>query len=277
MAIITSAANQRLKQLRQALRAAHVDPQGSLPIEGAKLIQEAINSRLLIEEIFVAQSRRQEPMVERLLAQVKSPSTEVVEVADRAFPSISDVESPQGLLALARLPKFELNELLKDDPLLLVGFELQDPGNLGTLLRSAEAFGGRAVLLTRKSVSPLNAKVVRASAGSIFRIPCLSRLDIPLLMGALTQHGFRLLATTPRASVDFRKATYSGKVALLVGNEARGLDSEILHRVHTRIRIPMDGRVESLNASIATSIILCEAARQRALSSGDCRLLTELA
>jgi TrmH family RNA methyltransferase len=131
--------------------------------------------------------------------------------------------------------------------------------------------------LTRKSVSPLNAKVVRASAGSIFRIPCLSRLDIPLLMGALTQHGFRLLATTPRASVDFRKATYSGKVALLVGNEARGLDSEILHRVHTRIRIPMDGRVESLNASIATSIILCEAARQRALSSGDCRLLTELA
>jgi RNA methyltransferase, TrmH family len=269
--IITSAGNQRLKQLRQTLRAAQADPRGSLPIEGIKLIQEAINGRLRIEEIFVAQSQRQEPEVERLLAQTKSLGTEIVEVADRVFPSISETESPQGLLALARLPQFDLDELLDDDPLLLVGFELQDPGNLGTLLRSAEAFGGRAVLLTRKSVSPLNAKVVRASAGSIFRIPCLIRLEIHQLMDALTQRGFTLLATTPRGTVDFREAVYGGKVALLVGNEARGLDGDVLCRVHTQIRIPMNGSVESLNASIATSIILCEAARQRAVSSSDRR------
>jgi RNA methyltransferase, TrmH family len=267
--IITSAANSRLKALREAFREGQGDPEGRVPIEGVKLLQEAIKSRLRIEEIFVAQSRRHEPMIKDLLAQIEASEPDVVEVSDRAFSSVSTTESPQGLLALAKLPQVKLKMVLEGSPLLLLAFELQDPGNLGTLLRSADAFGVEGVLLSRNSVSPLNPKVIRASAGSLFRIPCLGGFELHELLAVLSQHGFELLAMTPRATTDFRNVAYRGKVALLVGNESRGLNDEIFNRALTRIQIPMRDSVESLNAAISVSIVLCEAARQRALPIAD--------
>jgi RNA methyltransferase, TrmH family len=266
---ITSAANPRLKRLRAALRGGERDTQSPVAIEGVKLIQEAIQSQVQIEEIFMAESQRRDPEAGSLIGQIRHLNTEVIEVADRVFASISSTESPQGLLALARLPRFELNALLEGTPLLLVALELQDPGNLGTLLRSAEAFGARAVLLTRKSASPSNPKVVRASAGSIFRMPCLTGFESQALMDELVHRGFLLVATTPRAPVDFRRASYRGKAALLIGNEARGLNDRVLRCVHTQVRIPMAGLVESLNAAIAVSIVLCEAARQREMTNSE--------
>lgn len=259
--IITSAANPRLTQLRETLRQGEGDPLGRVPIEGPKLLDEAIRSSLQVEEIFVAQSRQQESAVQELLARAQGATVTVV--ADRLLSSLGGTETPQGLVALAKLPQFSLEAAMQGDPLLLVAFELQDPGNLGTLLRSAEAFGASAVLLSRGSVNPRNPKVIRASAGSIFRVPCLDGFDISGLLDIFTQSHMRLLAAVPKAGTDFRKVSYAGSLALLVGNEARGLDEEILRRVGTRLRIPMKQSVESLNAAIATSIILCEAARQR--------------
>lgn len=262
--IITSAANPRLKQVREALSSGQGDAQGRVPIEGIKLMQEALRSRLRIEELFVARSRLGETSIERLLRQIRGQKTKVFEVGDRAFLSISDTASPQGILGLAKLPQADFDDLIKGSPMLLIAFELQDPGNLGTLIRSAEAFGVTAVLLTSKSVSPLNPKVIRSSAGSIFRVPCFSRLEISQVADTLLRHGFRLLAASPTASSDFREVSYKGKAALLIGNEARGLEPAVMRCVTAQIRIPMSGTVESLNAAVATSILLCEAARQRA-------------
>jgi TrmH family RNA methyltransferase len=134
---------------------------------------------------------------------------------------------------------------------------------LGTLLRSAEAFGAEGVLLTQNSVKPWNEKAVRASAGSIFRVPCLAGFEGTELLQDLEQNGIRFVAATPKATIDFREADYRCRFALILGNEGKGLSEEVLSRVQARIHIPMTATIESLNVSVAASIILCEAAQQR--------------
>ena len=260
--LITSASNPRLKQLRAALRDGSPDAQSRVRIEGSKLVREAIQSHLQVEEVFVSESCRRDPFIQALLRQIPG-KPEIVEVSDRLFPTLVSTENPQGLLALARLPSIQLGKLLRSASMLLVGCELQDPGNLGTLLRSAEAFGVEGVLLTQTSVNPWNEKVVRASAGSIFRVPCLGGFESTALLRNLDRNGFRFAAATPQAALDFREAYYRGRIALIVGNEGKGLSEEVLTRVQVQIRIPMEAAVESLNVSVAASIILCEAARQR--------------
>ena len=260
--LITSASNPRLKQLRAARRDSSPDAQSRVRIEGSKLVREAIQSHLQVEEVFVSESCRRDPGIQALLRQIPG-KPEIVEVSDRLFPTLVSTETPQGLLALARLPSFQLEKLLRSASLLLVGCELQDPGNLGTLLRSAEAFGVEGVLLTQTSVNPWNEKVVRASAGSIFRVPCLGGFESTELLRNLGRIGFRFVAATPKATIDFRKAGYQGRLALILGNEGTGLSEKVLTQVQTKIHIPMTAAIESLNVSVAASIILCEAARQR--------------
>src|SRR5262245_9618536 len=259
---ITSASNPRLKQLRAAVRNGGIDVQGRVRIEGSKLVTEAIRSRLHVEEVYVSESCRRERSMQALLRRL--PGTpEIVELPDRLFVTIVSTENPQGLLALARLPSIPLEELLRTASMLLIGCELQDPGNVGTLLRSAEAFGVEGVLLTQTSVSPWNEKLIRASAGSVFRLPCLGGFESPQLLRNLQGNGFRFVAATPKATLDFREVDYRGRVALIVGNEGRGLREKVLSHVQTKIRIPMKEGIESLNVSVAASIVLCEAARQR--------------
>jgi TrmH family RNA methyltransferase len=260
--LISSASNPRLKQLRAASRDGGSDAQGRIRIEGPKLVREAIQSHLLVDEVYVSESCRRDPDIQNLLRQI--PGTpEIVEISDRLFPSIVSTEHPQGLLALARIPSIQLDTLLRSSSMLLVGCELQDPGNLGTLLRSAEAFGVEGVLLTRTSVNPFNEKVVRASAGSIFRLPCVGGFEDTALLLNLERNSFRFVAATPKAAIDFRKVDYRDRTALIVGNEGKGLSEEVLRHVQTRIHIPMTTGIESLNVAVAASIILCEAARQR--------------
>jgi RNA methyltransferase, TrmH family len=260
--LISSGSNPRLKQLRAAVRDGGSDAQGRVRIEGPKLIREAIRSRLLVDEVYVSDRSRRDPDIQDLLRQIPG-KPEIVEISDRLFPTIVSTEHPQGLLALARIPPIQLDKLLQRSSMLLVGCELQDPGNLGTLLRSAEAFGIEGVLLTQTSVNPFNEKVVRASAGSIFRLPCLGGLESTELIRFLGRNGFRFVAATPKGAIDFREADYRSRLALILGNEGKGLSEEVLSQVQTRIHIPMTAGIESLNVAVAASIILCEAARQR--------------
>lgn len=263
--LISSASNPRLKQLRARFRGGKPDPQGGIPIEGPKLLREAIQSHFPVEEVFVSESCLRDPNTQALLAQIPG-KPQVIEVIDRLFPTIAGTENPQGLVAIARVPFIQLEKLLRRASMLLVGCELQDPGNLGTLLRSAEAFGVDGLLLTQTSVNPWNEKVIRSSAGSIFRVPCVGGFESIELLHNLEGNGFRFVAATPKAAIDFREADFQGRIALILGNEGNGLRDEILNRVQTRIHIPMTDGVESLNVAVAASIILCEAARQRTAS-----------
>ncbi len=264
---ITSRQNALVKDLRKAFSRGEPTPDGSLAIEGVRVIEEAIRSGLRFQAIMFSQSGRGHAA--RLLPQI-SAHTEALLLPDDVFASAVSTESPQGVAALVKLRPAKLDDLLQkvDEDLLLAGIAgLQDPGNLGTIIRSAEAFGARGVLLGEKTVSHFNPKVARASAGSLFREP-LVPVNLAESIQALKQHGVQVFATSSHKGVPLPQADFSGPCMIVIGNEGAGVPPEILAAADDLITIPHSPRVESLNAGIAASIVLYEAARQKT-RSGD--------
>lgn len=270
--IITSRQNSRVKQLRAAFsangRGAGGAQSGLVAIEGEHLLLEALRSGLELTTVFAQAGK------ERLLRKLPlGASPEVLLLSEDVFRSAVATETPQGVAALLHTPNFGREDLLRSagetssapTPLILVAAGLQDPGNLGTLIRSAEAFGATGVLALQGTVSHWNQKALRSSAGSTFRLPVvLGTMDD---LRWLQSMGVRLLAATmdgtPIEHADLRTA-----VAVLIGNEGAGLPPELLALAHERVAIPCPGPVESLNAAVAGSLLLYEAARQRKDSSG---------
>jgi TrmH family RNA methyltransferase len=203
-----------------------------------------------------------EARAQRLLSQLGA-KVELVQVDDEIFRSAVDTATPQGVAALVQSPKFTLDDCVRGEmPLVVVTAGIQDPGNLGTLFRSAEAFGASGVLLGEQTVSRFNSKVVRGSAGSIFRLPCLA-VKLAEAIKKLRECGVRLVGTSSHKGKPLDKVDLSGSVALVIGNEGAGLPRDILAQLDEVITIPHSSKVESLNAGVAASVILYEAARQR--------------
>jgi RNA methyltransferase, TrmH family len=251
--------NQRLKELRLAFRRAALTAQGECAIEGVKLIEEALRSGQYLESVFFSESAR--PLAEKLLPQINA-RTETLVLPNALFNSIVSSDAPQGVAALLKLPVFSAVQILdrcSDGPL-VVAAGLQDPGNLGTILRSAEAFGAAGVFLTEGTVSPYNSKVLRGSAGSIFRLPCLP-ISSAELIPLLRARGVRLLATSSRQGTPLPQVSWKLPLAIFIGNEGAGLARELMRQMDETLAIPQAAQVESLNAGVAASIVLYEAAR----------------
>jgi RNA methyltransferase, TrmH family len=258
---VTSRQNALVKDLRRAFTQDETS-EGSLGVEGVRLVEEAVRSGLRFQAVFFSDAGRAHAA--RLLPQIAS-QVEVLLLPDEVFSSAVATETPQGVAALVKLrpAKFEdVLEQIPSAPLLLGVAGLQDPGNLGTIIRSAEAFGARAVLLGEKTVSHFNPKSVRASAGSLFREPLL-RVKMAETIGLLKQHGVRVFATSSHKGKPLQEADFTGAAMIVIGNEGAGVPQELLALADERITIPHSERVESLNAGIAASILLYEAARQR--------------
>jgi RNA methyltransferase, TrmH family len=256
--------NARLKELRLAFRRAQLTPQGECAIEGVKLLEEALRHGRHIDSIFFSESAR--PLAEKLLPQI-SNRTETLVVPNSLFNSIVPSDAPQGVAALVKLASFtaaQLVERASDGPL-VVASGLQDPGNLGTILRSAEAFGAAGVFLTEGTVSPYNSKVLRGSAGSIFRLPFL-QIPSGELITLLRQHDVRMVATSSHKGTSLTEADWTLPLAIFIGNEGSGLPREIIHQMSETLVIPQAAAVESLNAGVAASIVLYEAARNQVKS-----------
>jgi len=198
-----------------------------------------------------------------LLPQIGA-QVETVVLPDKLFASVVPSESPQGVAALVRYRPKSLEELLAKAPagLVIVVVGLQDPGNLGTILRSAEAFGAGGVLLGEGTVSAFNPKVVRGSAGSIFRLPIV-RVQLATAMTQLREHGLRLVATSAHKGLPLPQADLSPPLAVFIGGEGGGVPRELLRQMDAMLAIPHAPQVESLNAGVAASIVLYEAARQQ--------------
>ena len=255
--------NARLKALRLAFRRAELTPQGECAIEGIKLLAEALRQNLPIGTVFFSESAR--PLAVKLLAQI-SERTETLMLPNAVFNSTVPSETPQGVAALVRLQGFSATQVLDRlsvGPLVVVA-GLQDPGNLGTIMRSAEAFGAAGVFLTEGTVSPYNSKVLRGSAGSIFRLP-FAEIPSVELIPLLSARGVRMLATSSHKGTPLPQAGWTLPLAIFIGNEGAGLSREIMHQMDETIVIPQAAQVESLNAGVAASIVLYEAARQRTL------------
>lgn len=259
---VSSRQNALVKELRKAFSQSEPSAEGSMAIEGIRIIEEAIRSGLKFQALFFSESGRSH--ADRLLPQIGS-HTETLVLPNDVFAGAVHTQTPQGVAALVKLKPAKLDEILENSAqdMLLVGIAgIQDPGNLGTIIRSAEAFSARAVLLGEGTVSQFNPKVARASAGSIFREPLL-RVEMDQLLPVLKQRGVRVLATSSHKGVSLPEADFCGACIVVIGNEGAGVPAKIAAQADQLLRIPHEPRVESLNAGIAASIVLYEAARQR--------------
>jgi TrmH family RNA methyltransferase len=257
---ISSRTNTRVKQLRAAFSEKSRLSGGLIAIEGDHLLEEALLSGIVPEVAFLAGDRPPPPVLPQ--------SVEILHLTEDVFSSAVETRSPQGIAALISPPAHSINEIIdQTNPLILIAVGLQDPGNMGTLIRSAEAFGAAGVIITSGTVNPWKQKALRSSTGSIFRVPVVAATQEQV--AALQSQNIRLLAAVGAAEpgviaaqeVDLRKPC-----GILIGNEGSGLSAEWLAMASTRITIPCPGPVESLNAAVAGSLLLYEASRQRSSS-----------
>jgi TrmH family RNA methyltransferase len=261
--IVQSKHNARLKELRRALEHPGRDA-GLCGLEGPNLVREAVRAGLRIHTAFAAEEGG-----EALLAELGlSAETEQILTPRAVLEPALVTESPQPVAALVEPPQWQWSHVLAGPaPLVVVLAGVQDPGNLGTILRSAEAFGAQGVISLPGTVSAWNPKAVRASAGSVLRVPLVSAEPTEALE-KLRQAGVATLATAvrnahPATATDLRRA-----VALIIGNEGNGVPESLAAQADAAITIPCPGPVESLNAAVAASVLLYEAARQRAARGG---------
>ena len=281
---ITSRDNKWLKQFRAGLRGTGPPEGEPIAAEGPKLVEEGVRSGLQAEALLVSETG--ERHLERILLVASEsdsgiPRSRIFRTTDKLFESVAGTETPQGVAALFHQREWSFDDVLRGraslagafssySTLIVVMAAVQDPGNVGTIVRSAEAFGASGVVSTRGTADPWSPKALRASAGSALRLPLLRGMAIPILLAQLRVAGVTVLAAgakpatatttedAPAALSDLR-----GSCAVFIGNEGAGLPSEVEHAADDWVSIAMSDDVESLNAGIAASIILFEAARQR--------------
>lgn len=257
--------NPLVKTVRQAFERSEVTAEGFCGIDGLRIVEEAIRSGVRFQAIFFRESSQN--VAERLLPQLGA-HVESLLLPDKLFNAMVPTEAPQGVAALVLVKRSSIDDILERlnvGPILVI-VGLQDPGNLGTLLRSAEGFGSAGVVLGEGSVSPVNSKVIRASAGSIFRLPLAtakSAGDVQKIMGRLRSEKVRLIATSSHKGSPIDETKLTGPTAVFIGSEGSGLPRDLLAQVDELTAIPHAPQVESLNAGVAGSIVLYEAARQR--------------
>jgi TrmH family RNA methyltransferase len=280
--LITSRDNKWLKTFRAALRGTGPAENNPIAIEGRKLVEDSLRSGLEAVALLVSESGEGE--LEYVLRAASEsvtgiPRARVLRTTDKLFESVAGTETPQGVAALFRQPAWQFEDVLRGAasadgaffggaPLLVVMAGVQDPGNVGTIVRSAEAFGATGAVTTRGSADPWSPKAVRASAGSALRLPLLRGTAVPVLLAQLRVADVKIVAASSHAAAErgterHVAADLRDSVAIFIGSEGAGLPQEVEHAADARIAIPIAESVESLNAGIAASIVLYEAARQR--------------
>lgn len=256
--MITSNSNPQIKNLIQLTKKAKArKDQGLFVVEGKKMFSEIPKDWLqqtYVSESFLAHDGQME---------LEGISYEVL--SDSIFSNVSDTQTPQGILALVRIPKYELSQLLPDDrpAHLLVLESIQDPGNLGTMFRTGEGAGITGIIMNKTTVDLFNPKTVRSTMGSIYRVPYFVTDDLPMTLKELQKSGVRLYAAHLKGTQTYDAMDYRGATGFLIGNEGNGLSDEIADMADSYIRIPMEGKVESLNAAIAATLLMYEVHRQR--------------
>lgn len=254
--MITSSNNPQLKNIIQLNKKAKVRrEQGLFVVEGWKMYTEVPKEQL--EKVYIA-----EHFLEKHPEVLQKDPCEVV--ADKVFAAVSDTQTPQGILCLVKQKKRDLDEVLKKQhPLLLLLEDLQDPGNVGTILRTAEGAGVDGVIMTKNCVDIYNPKTIRSTMGSIYRVPFFVVEDLDETLNLLKKHGVTTYAAHLRGQRDYDQEDYSGGTAILIGNEGNGLSDHLSEQADCLVKIPMCGQLESLNAAMAAGIFMYEAARQR--------------
>lgn len=255
---ITSSSNQLMKEIRSLQDKKGRQSSKAVLLEGVRLVVDAYGSGAVIRYFIVSDSFLEK--AEPILADFSHPK--VIQVPDDLFTRIGETRSPQGLMAVADMPVYNPHDIYQDINRVIALENLQDPGNLGTIIRTADACGFDAVILSNDSVDPFNPKVVRSTMGSLFRLPVLVADDIYHSLDELKRKGLRIASAHIKNALPCWQADLSSNIAIVIGNEGNGLTERMLNMSDLTVMIPMAGRTESLNASAAASILLYESMRQ---------------
>lgn len=256
--MITSSANQQIKHLSQLMKKAKERKKEQVfVVEGIKMFREAPKDA--VQAVYVSESFLEKP---QHVSCLQDSTYEVV--SDSVFKEISDTQTPQGILAVVRMPEYELSDLLQGkNTHLLILESVQDPGNLGTMVRTGEGAGITGVIMNKTTVDLFNPKTIRSTMGSIYRVPYLITADLPELLHTLQEAGVKLYAAHLRGNTYYDAFDFTGACGFLIGNEGNGLSDEIAECADDYLKIPMDGNVESLNAAVSAALLMYECRRQR--------------
>jgi RNA methyltransferase, TrmH family len=289
--IIRSRENRRLKTFRVALRGGAPASGEPVAVEGPKLVEEGLRAGLRLEALLVSNSG--ERYLDTIFQAARAsehgiPRSQILRTTDKLFASVAATETPQGVAALFRQPEWAFEDLLRgvaspdgsfsgDPALVILLAGVQDPGNVGTIVRSAEAFGATGIIATRGTADPWSPKAVRASAGSALRLPLLRGIAAPIALTQLRVAAVRIYAAVSGSRTkpqDIRNnglaaANLAEPCAILIGSEGQGLAPEIQKAAHETLSVPIRDEVDSLNAAVAASILLYETARQRRIAAED--------
>lgn len=262
--VITSAENEQLKLVRGLKQRKHREARGKMLVEGVRFLEEALAAGVQLEFAVYSPRVLASQRGQGLLEAVRQKSPMILSVSNALMDKLAGTDSPQGILAVAGIPGFRLEDLeVRVASCLVVLDGLQDPGNLGTIVRTAVAAGAGGLILGKGTVDLYNPKVLRATMGAVFRLPVLAGVELPQTLVWLKEKGVRLVAADPRGARYYFEEDYTLPTAFLIGNEGSGLSAEVLSLTQARVAIPMAPGVESLNAAVSAGLLMYEAVRQR--------------
>ena len=265
--MITSTSNQQMKDLSALLKKAKERKVNKVfVVEGTKMVAEA--PRKWLRKVYVSEGYEKNPQNEAFLKTFSKDASSygfVMEtVADSVFKSVSDTQTPQGIMAVVSMPEYTMEQLLDGEKThLLILESVQDPGNLGTMLRTGEGAGITGVIMNKTTVDLFNPKTIRSTMGSIYRMPFYVTEDLGATLEELKEKGVSLYAAHLKGQHSYDEEDYTKACGFLIGNEGNGLSDEIANQADIYIKIPMEGQVESLNAAISATLLMYEANRQR--------------
>lgn len=260
---ISSKDNSTIKSIHSLTDPKHRKKEQAYLIEGVKMVEEALRDNTGVKMVVAAPSLVQHHG-KGVLKQAESKGIEVLWISERLMDALSDSKTPQPVMAVVAMKQYSEEALIADQSgMVILAHQLQDPGNLGTIIRTAEAVGASGVAVTPNTVDPYNAKAVRASMGSILRLPVAPVGDIKVFIRRSRENGFQTAATvlsgdTTHFDIDLTKPTI-----VILGQEATGLPPDLVDDIDFRVRIPVAATIDSLNVATAAAVILYEAMRQR--------------
>lgn len=258
-------AKQAARFARNLKKRKHREITNRFLIEGVNFVEDALISKAELDYLLVSEKFWQRKKGKGIIDLASSCGIPIFTVKGNVLAGLADTETPQGIVAVSQIPVWDEDEIIHGQDALLVALDgLQDPGNLGTIIRSGAGAGVSGFFLGEGTVDLYNSKVLRSTMGTVFRVPAFHQVQLVPLIKRLKSLGFITIAAEPRAKIKYYRADFQkGPLLVLIGNEGRGIRPELLDIVDLRVSIPLSEGVESLNAAVAAALILYEVLRQR--------------
>lgn len=264
MDVIKSNQNPLIKEVKSLKQKKNRDEQKLFFIEGERFVEEAVKVKVKIDKIFISEDYFANNSHRYFCDKLEKLGYQIILVTDKLFDEISDTENPQGILAVIKVMEANFDDIYSSpDSFIIILDSIQDPGNFGTIIRTADAAGATGIIYSKGCVDLYNPKVLRGTMGSIFHLPVIYCDSLTEAIIEIKEKGIKVYAAHLDAKVDYFNVSMQDKTAIIIGNEANGIKDEVAALADILIKIPMPGKSESLNASVAAGLMMYEVVRQR--------------